>query len=457
MQDCRTTCEAIHEKLGYCRLAGVGAPQRSACPGKTVMLVTPGHIATWSIAASAIVGVIVRPWRLPEALWAVLAALALLLCSLIPFPEVVRAVAKGTDVYLFLIGMMLLAELARHQGLFDWLAVFAVRQSAGSPTRLFALVYVVGTFVTIILSNDATAVVLTPAVYAAARQAKAKPLPYLFICAFIANAASFVLPISNPANLVVYGAHMPSLATWLAQFGLASMLSIALTFVALRWVLRADLKGEIARDMTLPPLSAGGRVAAAGIALSAVLLLIASGINWQLGLPTFLAGLVTTSAILILSRLSPWVIAKDISWSVLPLVAGLFVLVQAVKGTGVLQPLVSYLPASAQAHPNTTGLVAGGVVALLCNLINNLPLGLIAGSLATSAHLSPHLTGALLIGVDLGPNLSVTGSLATILWLVALRREGEDVSAWQFLKLGCVVMPPALIASLVTCVRFKLT
>jgi arsenical pump membrane protein len=141
----------------------------------------------------------------------------------------------------------------------------------------------------------------------------------------------------------------------------------------------------------------------------------------------------------------------------LPLVAGLFVLVQAVEGTGVLQPLVSYLPASAQAHPNTTGLVAGGVVALLCNLINNLPSGLIAGSLATSAHLSPHLTGALLIGVDLGPNLSVTGSLATILWLVALRREGEDVSALQFLKLGCVVMPPALIASLVTCVRFKLT
>jgi arsenical pump membrane protein len=419
------------------------------------MLVTPGHIATWSIAASAIVGVIVRPWRLPEALWAVLAALALLACSLISFPEAVRATAKGTDVYLFLIGMMLLAELARHEGLFDWLAAFAVRQSKGSPTRLFALIYLVGTFVTIVLSNDATAVVLTPAVYAAARQAKAKPLPYLFICAFIANAASFVLPISNPANLVVYGAHLPSLATWLAQFGLASMLSIAVTFIALRCMLRADLNGEIARDLPLPALSSGGRVAAAGIALTAVLLLIASGLDWQLGLPTFLAGLLTTSAILILNRLSPWAIARDISWSVLPLVAGLFVLVQAVEGTGVLQPLMSFLPASAQGNPNTTGLLAGGVVALLCNLINNLPLGLIAGSLATGAHLSPDLTGALLIGVDLGPNLSVTGSLATILWLVALRREGEEVSAWQFLKLGCIVMPPALIASLVTCIRIN--
>ena len=101
--------------------------------------------------------------------------------------------------------MMLLAEVARQEGLFDWLAAQAVRHSRGSAKRLFLIVYVVGTIVTVLLSNDATAVVLTPAVYAATRAAKVEPLPYLFVCAFIANAASFVLPISNPANLVVFG------------------------------------------------------------------------------------------------------------------------------------------------------------------------------------------------------------------------------------------------------------
>ena len=119
-------------------------------------------------------------------------------------------VRKGTDVYLFLVGMMLLAEIARKEGLFDWLAGIAVRQARGSATRLFLLVYLVGIVVTVFLSNDACAVVLTPAVYAAAKAAEAEPLPYLFICAFIANAASFVLPISNPANLVVYATHMPA-------------------------------------------------------------------------------------------------------------------------------------------------------------------------------------------------------------------------------------------------------
>ena len=419
------------------------------------MLISPAHIATWSIAALAILGVIIRPWKLPEALWVVLAAAALLVFGLIPLPDAGTAVLKGVDVYLFLIGMMVLAELARHEELFDWLAAFAVRHSKGSPTRLFVLVYLVGTIVTIFLSNDATAVVLTPAVYAAAKRAKANPLPYLFICAFIANAASFVLPISNPANLVVYGAKMPPLKVWLAEFGLASLVSIIVTFVVLRFLQQADLTGEISRDVKVPTLSRGGRLAAGGIGLTAVGLLIASSLNWQLGLPTFLAGGATALVVVILNRLTPWKIAKDISWSVLPLVAGLFVLVEAVQGTGLLTPLVNFLPVSAASAPNATGLVVGALVAVLCNVVNNLPLGLMAGSVATGAQLSPHVTGALLIGVDLGPNLSVTGSLATILWLVALRREGQAVSGWKFLKLGCLVMPPALLASLVTFIWLK--
>ena len=57
------------------------------------------------------------------------------------------------------------------------------------------------------------------------------------------------------------------------------------------------------------------------------------------------------------------------------------------------------------------------------------------------------IVNAMLIGVDLGPNLSVTGSLATILWLVALRRQKIDVGAWHFLKIGALVMPPALLAA----------
>ena len=96
----------------------------------------------------------------------------------------------------------------------------------------------------------------------------------------------------------------------------------------------------------------------------------------------------------------------------------------------------------------------GVILAVACNLMNNLPAGLIAGNAVQSAQVPEHVKSAVLIGVDLGPNLSVTGSLATILWLTALRREGQNVTAWTFLKLGALVMPPALLLALATTFLF---
>jgi arsenical pump membrane protein len=411
-------------------------------------LATAAQSATWVISALATLGVIVRPWRLPEAIWAILGAMTLVVFALLPWMSALQAIGKGTDVYLFLVGMMLLAELARKEGLFDWVAALAVRQAHGSPRKLFGLVYAVGTVVTVFLSNDATAVVLTPAVYAAAKAAKAEPLPYLFVCAFVANAASFVLPISNPANLVVFGSHMPPLPSWLAQFGVPSLLSIGATYVALYLTQRRFLRQEICRDVLLPNLSRGGRLTACGIAITAPALLLASAFDWQLGFPTFIAGAATALAVFLRKREAPWDVLKDVSWGVLPLVAGLFVLVEGLDRTGVLGALSQLLQIASDKAVTGTAFGAGTVVAVASNLTNNLPVGLTAGSVSAAANLPQQVVGALLIGVDLGPNLSVTGSLATILWLTALRREGLEVSAWTFLGIGLVVMPPALMLAL---------
>ncbi|NEU12371.1 arsenic transporter [Methylobacterium sp. BTF04] len=410
----------------------------------------PPHLATWIIAGLATLGVIVRPFAWPEAVWAVLGALALLVLGLISPATAWEGVAKGTDVYLFLIGMMLLAEIARKEGLFDWLARIAARKAKGSATRLFLLVYVVGTVVTVFLSNDACAVVLTPAVYAATKAAKVEnPLPYLFICAFIANAASFVLPISNPANLVVYATHMPPLVQWLARFALPSALAILATYVVLRLTQNAVLKTQtVATDVEASALSGTGKVAGAGIVATAGVLIAASAYGLELGLPTFLAGLATTLLVLAIKRSGAVEVIKDVSWSVLPLVAGLFVLVEALEKTGVLKTIADTLKAIAHGSPTEAAWGGGVLVAVLCNVVNNLPAGLIAGAAVQAADVSEKIAGAILIGIDVGPNLSVTGSLATILWLTAIRREGEDVSFWRFLKLGALVMPPALLLAL---------
>jgi arsenical pump membrane protein len=393
----------------------------------------------WSIAAAATAGVILRPFAWPEFIWATTGAALLVALGLLSVPDALTGIAKGTDVYLFLIGMMLLSELARQEGLFDWVAARAANMARGSATRLFTLVFAVGTIVTVFLSNDATAVVLTPAVAAVVRAAKAeRPLPYLFICALIANAASFVLPISNPANLVIYASHMPPLLQWLPRYALPSALSIVATYVVLLWTQRGALRQEISSEIGVANLSASGKVAAFGIAATAIVLLASSGLNIQLGLPTFLAGLATALMDVI----------RSMSWGVLPLVAGLFVLVESLQKTGVTARLAALLQQAVHGSATLAAWGSGVVLAFGCNLVNNLPAGLVAGRVVEMAQVPDPVRSAVLIGVDLGPNLSVTGSLATILWLTALRREGHHVSAWSFLKLGALVMPPALLLAI---------
>jgi arsenical pump membrane protein len=405
--------------------------------------------ASWGIAGGAIFCIILRPWNLPQALWAVAGAILLVACGLLPIGSALAGIGKGTDVYLFLLGMMLLAEVARKEGLFDFLAAIAARLAKGSASRLFLLIYVVGTVVTALLSNDATAVVLTPAVAAAVKSAKIEePLPYLLICALIANAASFVLPIANPANLVIYGAHMPALLQWLPRYALASALSISVTFLVLRWTQKGALRQKMAVDVPVPDLTPGGKTAALGIILTSVALLTASAFDMQLGWPTAIAGLLTLLAVSIRERKFPWGMMREISWSILPLVGGLFVFVEALHRTGVIAALTGLLRDGSAHAPTAAAWGAGIAIALLSNVINNLPAGLIAGDAVRAAHVSDHVTRAILIGVDLGPNLSITGSLATILWLDALRREGLHVSGRTFLKYGLIVMPPALIAAL---------
>jgi arsenical pump membrane protein len=406
-------------------------------------------VMAWSVIIAAIAAVIIRPFRLPEAIWAVLGAAVLVFSGLLSWADALHGMRKGIDVYLFLTGMMLIAELASREGLFDYLAALAVEHASGSAKRLFLLIYAVGTLVTVLLSNDATAIVLTPAVYAATRAAGAAPLPYLFVCAFIANAASFVLPISNPANLVVFGDHMPHLAAWLRQFALPSVASILVTYIVLRISQQRALNEEqIEAYVAKPKLSHEGKFTAWGIAAIAVVLLGASALDLPLGMPTFICGALTATAVLILGRQSPWPVLKGISWSVLPLVAGLFVMVEALTRTGATAHLGQALHAAvAQSVPRTVWIV-GILAAFADNIANNLPVGLIAGSIATNGNLPAPVTVAMLIGVDLGPNLSVTGSLATILWLLALRREKIEVTTWQFLRLGMVVTPPALVAAL---------
>lgn len=401
-----------------------------------------------AISALSILLMLLRPKNLPEVYWVGAGAALLVVLRLMPLRLAGKAVAEGSDVYFFLIGMMLLSALARDNGVFDWVAATSIQAARGSCVRLFAIIYGVGTIVTISMSNDATAVVLTPAVLAAVRKSKAQPLPFLFACAMIANAASFVLPISNPANLVVFHEGMPPLGRWLAAFMLPSLLSIGSTFLLLRWHFRNELQSDLSGERETVVLSSGGKMVLYGLALVVVVLLVMSSFNKDLGLPTCIAAICVTAAVCFKNKNNPLPLAKEISWATLGLVAALFIIVDAVETIGALRVTEAALHRAEALGPHLGSVVTAFAVASGNNLLNNLPLGLIAGGTLAAAHVHGLMANAVLIGVDLGPNLSVTGSLATILWLLALRKEKIEVSAMDFLKVGAIAMPVSLAASM---------
>ena len=406
------------------------------------------HVLLSIIIGISILLMLIRPRDIPEVYWIAGGALLLVIFQLIPMKLAAKAVAEGADVYLFLIGMMLLSALANEHGVFEWVSSAAVRGANGSSSRLFTLVYGIGTLTTIFMSNDATAVVLTPAILNAVRKAKVEPLPHLFACALIANAASFVLPISNPANLVVFHQGLPPLGRWLLSFGLPSVLSIGMTYLLMRLLFRSDLQAKIEEEVEARLLETNGKVVLGGLMVVIAVLLTASALNKDLGLPTCLAALVVTAVVSMKTKSNPLKLAKEISWGTLVLVAGLFIMVDAVESLGALRYTAAAFHWAEQLRPAAGAIVVGFAVGVFNNVVNNLPLGLIAGGTLQVAHANGLLANAVLIGVDLGPNLSVTGSLATILWLMALRKEKIEVSSWKFLKLGAIAMPAALLVSI---------
>ena len=409
-----------------------------------------GHALTFAIALVTFGAIVVRPFRVAEAWWAGFGALALVTFGLIPAGAAWQAVERGADVYLFLLGMLLLAEILRVEGVFERLAARALRLAGASQFALFALVFGVGAVVTVFFSNDAAAVVLTRAVTSVVGRTRVSPYPYLFACAFVANAASFVLPISNPANLVVLGGGLPRLGTWLGFFAWPSLLAVALTFavliVAHRARLRAALVSDVADD-ALAPASRGERVASVACAAAALGMVAASVAGAPLGLATLLLALAAFLIVALADAAVAGTALRGINYAIVPLVAGLFVIVAALDragGLGVLRGLFTHTQAFGAP---LAALAAGGAVALACNLVNNLPVALGAAS-AFDAHAAPALRHAVLIAVDLGPNVAVSGSLATLLWMDALRRDGIAMDAPRFLRSGVAVALPALTAAL---------
>jgi arsenical pump membrane protein len=403
------------------------------------------------IFAATLVAIMVRPYRLPEAAAAAGGAVAMLLAGIVRPAEAARTLAGQLNVYGFFLGLMTIAAVADQAGLFTALAGLAGRWARGSSRRLLVGIFAVGAVITAFLSNDATALILTPAVLALVTRLRLPVLPYVFACTFVADTASFLLPVSNPINVLILDGLGGDLGAFLGHLLLPALLCIAVNLGAFLFLFRADLRQGY-RTADLPPLDPPHRpffrATVAILAVTAAAFVLASALEVPVALVALGGAVALLGAAAVHRQLSPGRLRREISWSLFVFVSGMFVVVRGVEDLGLTRAFGAALLSLAGQDPLRATLLTAAGAALGSNLINNVPMALVMISALRGAGPGPAhqgLTWAAVLGCDLGPNLTTVGSLATMLWLLILRRKGLEVSSVQYLKLGLALVPALLV------------
>lgn len=415
-------------------------------------------LLTLLIFVATLVGILVRPWRLNEGTAALLGGLLVLLTGLVTLPDAAGTLLADWNVFFFFLGMMALSALAEQAGFFDWASVRVARLVGGNQRRLLVGVMLLGAAISTLLSNDATALILTPIVFTLTKRLNLDPLPYTFACVFIADTASFILPVSNPINIILLNSFHLSLGEFFRLFLLPSIVVITLNILILLWIFRRRIRdgfdaGQLGDAMAGVRDPAYFRFVLVVLGLVAVAYLGFSLAQWPLSLVALGgAGLLLIGG-LARRTVTAGKVAEQISWPIFGFIAGMALVVRAVEQIGLVQRISGVLLhiGGASAHPSlalvgatTLGAAAGS------NLINNIPMAFLmtaalhhVGRVARQTRLA--LVGSTILGCDLGANLTTVGSLAKVFWLLLLRQRGVQVSALDYLKLGLVVTPPLLL------------
>lgn len=407
-----------------------------------------------SILAATLALVLARPWDVGEAWWAVLGGGLALVLGLVSFGEAWGILRETEDALMLLVGMMALSAVAEKAGFFEWAASVTARAGRGRVPLLYAFVFLVGTLVTATLSLDATAIVLTPIVYGMVVRLRLSPMPFMFACVYTANTASLFLPVSNLTNLLAYDRFDLGFARFGLVMVLPATLAVLTNFAIFALLFRRELRGSYDLDKGSLFVPENGRffaAATAGIAGVLAAFFVAPLFGVPIGLVALVAGAVVVGA----SRAAGWVglreVAGSISWGILFLVVGLFLAVQGVQNAGLGALAERAFAAAAPGDGFLQILLTVFGSALGSNVINNVPMIVLAlgtmEPLVEGGALGTEAVYAVVVGTGVGPNLTIVGSLATLIWLSIARGRGLDITAKDYLKVGAIATPPILLAA----------
>ncbi|MBK3643840.1 arsenic transporter [Streptomyces sp. MBT33] len=382
---------------------------------------------------------VLRPKGLPEAVLAVPAAGLVIATGAISLDHAREEAARLGPVVGFLAAVLVLAHFCDVEGLFQACGAWMARRSAGSPGRLLGAVFVLASVITAVLSLDATVVLLTPVVFATAARAGVRARPHLYACAHLSNTASLLLPVSNLTNLLAFETSGLSFTRFALLMTLPWLVAIGAEYLVFRRFFAEDLRlaaqpSEPGETPELPLFA----LITVGCTLAGFAVASAVGVE-----PAWVAAagaLVLAGRSLVRRKATPLTVVRASSPAFLAFVLALGIVVRAVVDNGLADALDRIVPSGS----GPLALLGVAVLAaVLANLINNLPAVLVLLPLTAAA--GPGAVLAVLLGVNIGPNLTYAGSLATLLWRRIVHRHEHDVGLGEFTRLGLLATPAALV------------
>ncbi|GAA4307146.1 ArsB/NhaD family transporter [Klenkia terrae] len=403
-----------------------------------VALVVAGVILVAALAAA-----VVDSPRLPAAAVAVPGALLLAAVAIVGWPEAEDTVREVAPTVGFLVVILLLSDLADREGLFTWSAAVTARRAGRSSQALLVRVVALSAVVTAVLSLDATVVLLTPVVLATAARMRVPARPHAYAAGHLSNSASLLMPVSNLTNLLAFAATGLTFLHFTALMAGPWVVAVLVEYAVLRRVFRSDLAvpvGEPVDDVPPPPV-----LALVVVGLTVVGFGVASLTDIAPVWPALLGVLVLAGKQLVRRRTRPaeLVVAANLPFALF--VFGLAVVVLALQVNGLERLLTAVLPAG---DDLLALLGVAAVSAVLANVLNNLPATL--ALLPAAAVGGPPTLLAVLIGVNVGPNLTYVGSLANLLWRRVFAATGEQSpSAARFSLVGLATVPLTLVLATV--------
>jgi arsenical pump membrane protein len=407
------------------------------------------------ITMLTLLGIMLRPWKLNEALCALSGAILLLLLGLITPNKAWNTLVSDWNTFFFFLGMMSISALAEAAGLFDWLAFQTARLSHNSARLLFINTFLLGSLISTFFSNDATALILTPIVYTLVTRLRLPVLPFLFACTFIADTASFLLPVSNPINIIVMSHYPLDLLTFVRLLTIPCLLVIAINLGIFYFLYRKQLGRRF--DLKRLPSQEDAirhrgyfRYTCSVLILVGAAYITASALQIPLSLVALSGALLLLIGALLWRQIAMPELGKQISWSIFGFIGGMFVIIQALEGTGLTTLFGEWLLHLSGNTPFGAAVIGTLGSALGTNLINNVPMAAVMNSALQSVqHASPVVqhgfVAATIFGCDLGPNITTVGSLATVLWLLILRQRDLEVSGLDYFKVGIIATPLMLL------------